>query len=87
MLIIKHIDIGHSSHPRRASRHNQDDALLNSAMINENVVIAHSPAGCPSMIDAVYRSIKEDKQMVNWCYLSDDRSIQIYKSELFQYAN
>lgn len=28
--------------------------LLNSAMINGNVVIAHSPAGCPSMIDAVY---------------------------------
>lgn len=28
--------------------------LMNSAMINGNVVIAHSPAGCPSMIDAVY---------------------------------
>jgi nitrogenase molybdenum-iron protein alpha chain len=28
--------------------------LLNSAMINGNVIIAHSPAGCPSMIDAVY---------------------------------
>lgn len=28
--------------------------LLNSAMINGNVVIAHSPVGCPSMIDAVY---------------------------------
>ncbi len=28
--------------------------LLNSAMIDGNVVIAHSPAGCPSMVDAVY---------------------------------